>query len=271
MEQHEYSTATVSERAISLTPILRTAALAVFALVFAVLWSMQPERVAEAPAQGAAVRAPQSSLAAAATVQGADTSAAVPADLSDFGPQVVGLLASQYAQLQAQNAYTPENGAAAAQQLVPLVQAPVSYRTYTIADLSIDADTSFARMQRYQADLRAALAPLSTNTTPEIGLFSQYVQTGDTSYLQQLLAVAQAYQDSATAGAKISVPKDALAVHLGALNAMSQFGAVLAALGNNSKDPITTMALLQSYNDAEQNMVNSFDALASYVNDHTRS
>ncbi len=172
--------------------------------------------------------------------------------------------------MQKDGTYTPEAAAAAAAQLAPSVKAPLSYKTYVITDIQTTPDTSYARMQQYQKDLRVALTPLAKNTTPEISLYSAYIQTSNTKYLDQLRTVAQEYQDSVSAAATVQVPQDAVPYHLGILNAMSEFGAVLLALTKNS-DPLTTMALLNNYNDAEQNMVVSFNAFASYVQHHSKS
>lgn len=192
-------------------------------------------------------------------------------NISDIGPQVVGTLAAQYAALQQKGAYTPEVGAAVATQLAPSLKAPVSYKTFSIIDISTVSDTSHARMEKYQSDLLAALAPLSQNTTPEISIFSAYTQTKDPKYLAELRAVAQYYTDATTASAKVIVPQDAIAQHIAILNAMGQFSATLKGLADNADDPIAVMALLSTYNDAELGMVISFNAFASYVTNHARS
>ncbi len=192
-------------------------------------------------------------------------------DLSNFAPQVVGIVASQYAALQQNGAYTPEAGAAIADQMASALKAPLIYKTFSIGDITVVSDTSFARMQKYQADLRVALAPLSRNTTPEISIFSAYVQTKDPKYLDQLRTVAQEYATAASAASKVSVPQDALAQHLGILNAMEHFSATLKALADNTSDPITVVALLQTYNDAESDMVISFNSFASYVSNHPQT
>lgn len=199
------------------------------------------------------------------------TSDVAPTDLSNFAPAVVGTLAAQYAAMQQKGTYTPEAGAAVALQLAPSLKAPLSYKTFSIIDITTVNDASYARMQRYQTDLRAALAPLSKNTTPEISLFSDYVQSKDPKYLDELRTVAQEYADAASAAAKVVVPQDAAGQHIGILNAMEEFSAVLKALADNSGDPITTIALLQTYNDAESNMVVSFNSFATYVAKHNKT
>lgn len=191
--------------------------------------------------------------------------------LADLGPQVIGTVAAQYAALQEKGAYTPETGAAVASQLAASITAPVSYKTYSISDITTTNDGSRARIQQYQADLRAALAPLAKNTTPEIAIFAAYVQTTDTKYLDQLHAVTQAYTDATLAGARVVVPREAIAQHIAILNAMGKFSATLKALAENASEPITTVALLQTYNDAERDMVISFNSFASYIVSHSKT
>ena len=52
---------------------------------------------------------------------------------------------------------------------------------------------------------------------------------------------------------------------------MGQFGAALEALADNADDPITSTVLLRSYNDAENNMISSFNNLAKYFVHHPQS
>lgn len=249
------------------SPISITAALSLGVLVLVSAWSMTRQVDAGAPTPVAQTTAALGSGASLPQI-GTATNVA-PTDLSNFAPQVVGLLATEYAQMQKDGSYTPEAAAAAAQGIAPAIKAPVTYKTFSIADLKTTQDTSYAGMQRYQSELRSALAPLSKNTTPEISIFALYTQTGDQKYLDELRAVAGEYQNAASSAAAVEVPQDAVAYHIGILNAMEEFAATLSALAQNASDPITTMALLNTYNGAEADMVSSFDGFASYVQNHS--
>jgi hypothetical protein len=251
------------------SPISITAGLSVGVFLLVIVWVAARGNEIAVPISAAQTQtsAPEGTSMPQTTAVASATSS----DLSDFAPQVVGLLASQYAQMQKNGTYTPEAAAAVAQQIAPSIKAPIVYKTFSIADIQTTPDTSYARMQQYQKDLRAALAPLAKNTTPEISIFSAYTQTGDTKYLDQLRTVAQEYQASVSAAATLQVPQDALAYHIGILNAMGEFGGALSALAQNASDPITTMGLLNTYNDAEADMVSSFNGFASYVQHHSKS
>ncbi len=253
------------ERSTLASPIFITAGISVAALVLAFAWSATRQVQATGMPSAAASANPlatqsQTPLFAAATSS----------DLSAFPAQVIGVLASQYAQLQQAGAYTPALAQTAASSIAPEVKAPVSYRTYTAADIKTTPDTSYARMQQYQADMKAALAPLGQNTTPEIAIVAAYNQTKDQKYLAQLAAVAQYYADSVRAASQVEVPQDAVAYHVAILNAMGEFGATLSALAQNSSDPLTSMALLNTYNGAEADMVSAFDRFADYVKNHPK-
>ncbi|HEY4516974.1 MAG TPA: hypothetical protein VJG64_03435 [Candidatus Paceibacterota bacterium] len=252
---------------VGVTPITLTATLAVVVLFGVIVWNLTSNAVVASnpiPIAQTVASAQENPTASNAVALDAN-------DLSNFAPQVIGELAAQYAALQENGTYTKETGAAVAAQLAPSLKAPLSYKTFSILDISIVEDVSPARIQRYQADLRAALAPLSKNTTPEIAIFSAYVQTGETKYLDQLRSAAGDYERAARAASKVAVPSDAIAQHIGVLNAMEQFSATLKALADNPEDPITVIALLQTYNDAERDMVVALNTFASYIAAHQKS
>lgn len=141
----------------------------------------------------------------------------------------------------------------------------ISYTTYTDADILSDQDTSLSRVLTYRAELRVALEPLIQNTTPELDIYAQYVETRDPAYLSQLHAIAKNYRAAGNAAAHIRVPADAVHLHVGILNAMSSFAAALDALANNANDPVGSVALLRTYNTAENAMLTSFDSLGRYA------
>lgn len=254
----------------SLSHLFFLAAVSVFALGSVVVWSMFG--VDEKPT------AP--SLVAAALETGEEDPAVFVNTLADrsqpsilvedIGPMVVGTLAAQYSVLKDQGLYTPETAATLAAQLAEAVSAPVEYKHYTVTDLHLSSDTSYDGMLTYRAALQDAIAPLMRNKEPEIGIFAGYVETRNAQYLDDLRAVAADYAKARDAAAALTVPKEAASVHIGILEAMGQFGAVLEALADNAADPITSTALLQTYNDGEENMITSFNNLAMYYAHHPK-
>jgi len=181
-----------------------------------------------------------------------------------IGPMVAAQLAGQYAGIQDSGAYSTDALESAAQKVASNLKASVTYRTYTTADIKTDPDTSVARMLTYRSDLRAALAPLVENTTPELELFARYVETNDPEYLTELQHAAANYRIAIAATASLTVPRDAVNYHRGILNAMGEFASTIDSLSIHGADALASAALLRTFNAAEQNMYMSFNSLASY-------
>ena len=184
--------------------------------------------------------------------------------LSLLGEAVVGRLVDAYLGLQTAGVFSTSTAQAAAQDTLPLLEMSVSYTAYAPSDLTSDRDTSYARMLAYRNDLRGSLAPLLKSTTPEYEILLNYLRTSDATYLVQLADVAQNYRDAIEATAKVVVPADAIPYHVGILNAMREFAAVLDALAAPANDPFASAAYLRSYDQAESSMLASFNALTTY-------
>jgi len=176
-----------------------------------------------------------------------------------LGDAILANFTSRYTQL-AQNGSSQSDAENTAADIQPTIQ----HQTYAEAGIKIDHNTSLARVLQYRADMRVALAPLLNNSTPELEIYANYINTGSDIYLSQMKSVAQNYQLAAQNAAQVVVPADAVHYQAGVLNAMEEFSAALTALANNSNDPIASIALLRTYNTAEENMLNSFNSLALY-------
>ncbi len=181
-----------------------------------------------------------------------------------IGSAVLDGLVAKYFALQEQGLYTPEVAAKTAEKMAEGLVAPAEHRTYTAADISTAADTSYARMIAYRNDLQVSLAPLLKNTEPEYELFAYYVSTKDKKHLEKLQTAAQNYRAAAQATARVVPPKDALSHHLGILNSLEEFAAALDALIANAEDPFAAVVVLRSYNQAETGVLTSFASLAKY-------
>ncbi|OGG56525.1 hypothetical protein A3D71_03335 [Candidatus Kaiserbacteria bacterium RIFCSPHIGHO2_02_FULL_55_20] len=181
-----------------------------------------------------------------------------------IGSGILDTIVSTYLSLHDRGLYTPEVGAKSAEELAKTSSVPVSFRTYTAADIPADADSSYARMLAYRHDLQVSLAPLLRNTQPEYEIFAYYVSTKDKKYLEKLQRIAQNYREAASSTALVVPPKEALGQHLDMLNSMNEFAAVLDAQIANVDDPLASAVLLRSYNNSEASVLSSFAALAKY-------
>jgi len=228
----------------------------------------------------AAVQPSQDGTASGATWQQEMTILGIPANadpaatssddsIALIGPMVSAELAGEYAGLTAQGIFSTSTAQAAADQIAPNIRAVITYKTFAASDISVDSNTTYQRMLTYRADLRDSLAPLLKNTDAEFAIYGSYVETGDPSYLAQLSAAAQNYRTAADLTAKVVVPRDAVSYHVAILNAMEEFAAVLDAMTTHSADPVASAALLRSYDQAEQDMFDSFNALTTYYSSKT--
>lgn len=199
-----------------------------------------------------------------ATDQGEGSGAAQKDGLSNIAGNVTGVLLESYTTLAENGEYTPEIGERIGEDIAASLRAHVSYTAYTTNDLSVDADTSYARMLAYRGDMQIALGPLLKNTEYELNIFASYIETGDTNDLTRLKNTAQNYRDAIANATKVVVPADAVSYHVGILNALSEFASTIDAMAESADDPFAGAALLRTYNTAEQNVLMSFNALAQY-------
>ncbi|MBI2610651.1 hypothetical protein HYW60_01805 [Candidatus Kaiserbacteria bacterium] len=184
--------------------------------------------------------------------------------ISHIAENVIGALVGSYATLAESGSYTTEEGEKIAKDIAGSLKASVSYEAYDGRDIKTDADISYERMLAYRNDLRIALEPLLKNPGYELELFATYIETHDARYLEQLKSAAKNYRAGIENTANIVVPEDALSEHIGVLNALSEFAAVVERLTEYSDDPFASAALLRTYNETELRLFSSFDALATY-------
>jgi len=130
--------------------------------------------------------------------------------------------------------------------------------------LRTDADTSRERVLSYRADMREAMSVLITETPPELVLFAEYLESGNAEKLRAIEAAAERYRRASSALQKIVIPKDALDYHVRAVNALEAYANTLDRLVLFSAQPLPSLALLRTYNEAERELLFAFDVLAQY-------
>ncbi len=255
-----------------------TAALSVLVLLAVVGWevdrsltaskantaapALATESIASSAPTGYSAPTPVSAAASSMFDAAAQASSTDP--LSQIGPAVMQQLESAYARMQTVGGYSTATAQQVSASLAPYVAAGVSYPSFTASTIKTDSNTSYTRMLRYRADLRVSLAPLMKNSEPEYQIFGDYVMTKDPAYLVKLRHVADLYRQAASSTALVVVPQDAVSYHIAILNAMEEFAATLDALAAHANDPFASAALLSGYNQAEQDMLTSFNNLTLY-------
>ena len=253
------------------SPILITASLSVCVLALVVVWSIFGRNIV-----GTSPSVMTAAMESVTVNTGADESIAdiaartqmTAADIGMIGPAVAGQLIAQYQTLKEEGLYTPEIASAVAQELGANVSAPVPFTPYTAADLTVGTDSSYEGMLAYRGNLKTALDPIASLEKLEISIFAAYVETKNPAHLEELRAVVSDYAEAQAMVVAVVVPPDAAVLHLDILNAMGQFAAALEALAANADDPFTSTILLRTYNDAESDMIVSFNNLAKYFAHH---
>lgn len=145
-------------------------------------------------------------------------------------------------------------------------QPDIQYAVYLGEEAQTDASTP-ANRAAYEQELEAALLPVQRLPEAEITTYGRMV-AGDPSAAGELQQTIDTYDSAIADAKKVVVPKDALVVHVGAINALGYYAATLQAMHDTTDDPVGSLVLLQAYNEAERNMVTSFDALRTYFRTH---
>lgn len=194
-----------------------------------------------------------------------------PDGLSNIGQNVLGTLVGSYVAMKDAGTYTPSEGAKIAEAIAADLHADISFRMYGAKDITTDPKVSVLRMLAYRSDMRIALEPLLKSSTYELEVFGGYLQTKDVKYLTEFEGIIRNYKAATENVSRVIVPEDAAKYHVGVLNALSEFGATLEQMATYVNDPFASAALLRTFNSAEENMLTSFDALAGYFREHSRS
>ncbi len=182
-----------------------------------------------------------------------------------IGPQITAQLLGTYTSLVDSGTYSPEAGTQAAAAIASNMRALVPYTPHTKAELKTTEDTSYARVMTYRDDAQKALQPLLSNTRAEYEIYAAYIETGDAAELVELQRVAKNYADAADSMMKVTVPSDAVTMHLSIVNALGRFSENLKSMAQHVDDPLASAALLRTYNDSELAVVTSFDTFAKYA------
>lgn len=185
-------------------------------------------------------------------------------DPSQISDGTIDSIAQQYSLMQEQGDYTATDRKQVAASIAASIHPDIAYTTYNASDIPTDTDISYARMLQYRADLQTSLKPLLSNGDPELTIYSEYVQTGNVAYLNELKVASANYKAATAATAKLTVPADAVSQQVAILNAMQEFSATLDAMIQYADDSITSAALLQNYTRAQTDMAASFNNIALY-------
>lgn len=240
------------------SPIVIVAGVSVLILAGAIVWRLgvfsgaDTAPTTEAPTISAQKSPPY--------VAGAENDSTSPISLSNIGGDTL----QKLSEAAAKQDVTSFDAQRAASDIAESIRAEVVYDSVSESDIRSDVDTSFERVLVYRDELRRALTPLLSNRESEISIFARYIESGDKKYLAQLKEYAGNLKKSAVEAQGIVVPADAVPAHAATVNAMLHFSATLEQMTNYANDPLSTLALIRTYNRAEEEIFSSFGALAEY-------
>lgn len=248
-----------------------TAAIAIVALLCVGLWQAvelyrQKDAADTFVANNQDQNNPQNTSVPA--IDASDATATDP--ISAVSDEAVGEVVGAYAGLQQEGLYSSTTGDEIAGSIGMGLQAPVSYTPISASDVNTSPDTSYQAMMQYRSELQTTLKPLLKNTQPEYELFGMYVETKQQTYLDQLSAAAANYSAAASSTAALTVPADAVQVQVGLVNSMNEFASTLNDMVSHADDPIASTVLLENYNQAENDVLNAFQALVTYEQSKTQ-
>lgn len=248
-----------------------TAVLAVVVLVGVGVWEVTTSLNEKSAAATFVTTSDSVSGAQSASVAVVDATSTGNTDpLSVVSDNALGEVVGAYAGLQQEGIYSSTTGADIATSIGSGLQAPVSYTPIDASDIRTSSDTSYNAMIQYRAALQTSLKPLLKNTQPEYEIFGMYVETKQQTYLDQLRAAAVNYVAAASSTKALTVPADAVQVQIELVNSMNEFAATLDDLANQASDPISSTVLLENYNQAENDVLNAFQALVTYEQSKTQ-
>ena len=184
--------------------------------------------------------------------------------LAQIGEIIADGVLNSYSSLKQYDAYTRERASNAGRSMGKSIRAPLSYTLHGEHEFTLDTDVSKEGMLRYRADMQTALKPLVTEAEPEFATFARYIETKNPERLNELKMAAEQYRSAEAAALKVSVPRDAAAQHLRAVNAIGAYAVMIDELVRFADSPLTVLTLLRTQNETERELIYAFDALSEY-------
>lgn len=251
-----------------------TAALSVMLLLGAALWQTfhyvnatnaskrmsyerQPSNTSTAPGWKLTLETLRGDAATTSTSTSSDP-------LSNLADAVAQQFVRSYIGLQQSGNFSTDTAAQVGTNLGESIKAPSRFVPHKESELTVVPDTSIERVLMYRSDMRVALASLLSAAEPEFATFGRYIQTKDPEQLDQLKKAIDRYLTAEHASLRVAVPQDAVAFHLRAVNSLGAFASIIDELVRFADDPLTSVAILRTYNDSEQELLYAFDALSQY-------
>ncbi|TSC86991.1 MAG: hypothetical protein G01um10148_96 [Parcubacteria group bacterium Gr01-1014_8] len=184
--------------------------------------------------------------------------------LATFGDTIAQEFLTTYLSLKQYGSYSPEKAAQLGKALGSNAHVPTNFTLHASSELTLASDTSKERILKYRSEMRDALRMLVNGSPPEFETLALYIETKNPERLIELSEAAERYRDAEKNALAVVVPSDAAELHIRVVNALGAYGSAVDQLVRSMASPVTTLAVLRTYNEAEREMLYAFDALASY-------
>lgn len=144
----------------------------------------------------------------------------------------------------------------------------VLYKKYTESDVSVDSQESGdaqIRALAYQTVLNTAWGPLFDVKEDELITFTKIIDNGDTDGFNRLEFAKSKYEETIQNLLNVSVPADAVSIHVDILNSFSFFAGVLDTMINVKDDPLVALVAIDGYTQGEGMIKASIERLKTYL------
>ena len=140
----------------------------------------------------------------------------------------------------------------------------IAYAIFQGADVSVSLAAGKEGAETYRKALEEAWKPLFNIHEDELITFARIIDSGDNAGFQTLLDARDIYEETISGMKNISVPKDAVSIHLDILNGFSFFVGVLDTMINVKDDPLVALTAVNGYTESEAKIKAALSRLNTY-------
>ncbi|MAF59291.1 hypothetical protein CL631_00370 [bacterium] len=135
---------------------------------------------------------------------------------------------------------------------------------YNENELAIRDDSSRESAKTYREDVESAIEKIFTIKEDELAAFAIFVENGDLKERQKLEESLTIYKEVLENLLLVSVPRDAVSVHLGLVNSFDFLSNTVSQMIGGSSDPIKSFTAVSGYQQSEADLKSAFSRLNTY-------
>lgn len=147
------------------------------------------------------------------------------------------------------------------QALADLAQKQRSARAYSLGNVRVEGSGPEA-LRSYAISAEEAFSRNTVDTEQnELFYFTEAMQKGDKTAMNQVRAISRAYKNIAAALIQTPVPSEAQTAHLNFANSLAYMGIVVENMANVEGDPLRGMLGMSEYRTAAEAMIRAYAEL----------